>query len=508
MAIKTPLKVFNMRRALLYLFPLVIILAAAVWLPFQFEWRAPTIKIKLDTEYIGSRPFHVEINDKGRGLKEVSISLLAAGVEHPIVVEHYDRPVKTKDVAVTLSRETLNLKGGRGVLRVTATDRSYWNFFKGNTVTLEKDVIVDLTPPRIQLITGDRYINFGGSGLVIYQTSPDIVRSGVQIGDYFFPGYKGPLKILDAYMAYFAHPHDVPPDTKGSIVAEDAAGNVTERALHYTLKNIRIRKKRVNVTDRLIERAVVPLLGRGASRGKGLKDLFIEVNRDMRQENGATIREVCSTSIDSMLWDLPFHQLTNSKVEANFADERTYIYQDEVIDHAFHLGYDLAVTKNYPIEAANNGVVAFGGDLGIYGNTVIIDHGLGLFTLYSHMSLMGVKKGETVKRKQIIGKTGQTGLTTGDHLHYATMLHGVPVLPLEWWDGRWVDENILSKIRFVIGRQPVASRSPQVKESDELTVLDTVQQVQRKKDEMTPSSPVGQETIKEESETQTPMGPQ
>jgi len=121
---------------------------------------------------------------------------------------------------------------------------------------------------------------------------------------------------------------------------------------------------------------------------------------------------------------------------------------------------------------------------------------------------MGVKKGETVKRKQIIGNTGQTGLTTGDHLHYATMLHGVPVLPLEWWDGRWVDENILSKIRFVIGRQPVASRSPQVKESDELTVLDTVQQVQRKKDEMTPSSPPGQETIKEESETQTPMGPQ
>jgi len=209
-----------------------------------------------------------------------------------------------------------------------------------------------------------------------------------------------------------------------------------------------------------------------------------------------------------MLWDLPFHQLSNSKVEANFADERTYVYNDEVIDQAFHLGYDLAVTKHYPIEAANTGVVAFSGDLGIYGNTVIIDHGLGLFTLYSHMSLMGVKKGETVKRKQIIGRTGETGLTTGDHLHYATMLHGVPVLPLEWWDGRWVDENILSKIRFVIGRQPVASRSPQVKESDELTVLDTVQQVQRKKDEMTPSSPPEQETIKEESETQTPMGPQ
>jgi len=507
MEIKTPLKVFNMGRALLYLFPLVIILAAAVWIPFQFEWLAPTIQVKLHTQYIGTRPFYIEINDRGRGLKKVSISLLAAGVEHPIVVEHFDRPVKRKDFAVTLSRETLKLKGGPAVLRVTATDRSYWNFFKGNAVTLEKDVIVDLTPPRIQLITGDRYINFGGSGLVIYQTSPDTVRSGVQIGDYFFLGYKGPLKMPDTYMAYFAHPHDVP-SAKGSIVAEDAAGNVTERTLYYTLRNVRIRKKRVKITDSLIERKVIPLLGRGPSQEKSLKDLFIEVNRDMRRENNAKIKEVSSQSIDSILWDLPFHQLSNSKVEANFADERTYIYKDEVIDHAFHLGYDLAVTKNYPIEAANNGVVAFSGDLGIYGNTVIIDHGMGLFTLYSHMSLMGVKKGDEVKRKQIIGKTGQTGLTTGDHLHYATMLHGVPVLPLEWWDRRWVDENILSKIRFVIGKQPVASRRPQVTESDELTVLDTVQQVQRKKVEMTPSTPPEQETIREESETQTPMGAQ
>jgi len=266
MVLKTPLKVFNMRRALLYFFPLVIILALAVWLPFQFEWRAPTINIKLATEYIGNRPFHVEINDAGRGLKKVSISLLAAGTEHPIVVEHYDRPVKRKDVTVTLSRDTVNLKGGPAVLRVTATDRSYWNFFKGNEVTLEKNVIVDLTPPRIQLITGDRYINFGGSGLVIYQTSPDTVRNGVQVGDYFFLGYKGPLTMPDTYMAYFAQPHDVP-NKKATIFAEDAAGNVTEQALYYTLKNVRIRKKKAKVTDRLIERKVIPLLGRGPSPG-------------------------------------------------------------------------------------------------------------------------------------------------------------------------------------------------------------------------------------------------
>ncbi len=504
MAIKTPLKVFNMRLALLYFIPLIIILAVGLWLPFQFEWLAPTIKIKLDTEFVGHRPFSVEVNDKGRGLKTVSISIVAGGTERPIVMENYDGSVKKKDVVVSLSREMPNLKGGPAVLRVTATDRSYWNLFKGNTVTVEKDIIIDLIPPRVQVITGDRYINFGGSGLVIYQTSPDTVRSGVQIGEYFFRGYKGPLKTPDTYMAFFAHPHDVP-KAKGSIVAEDTAGNVTNRTLYYTLRNVRIKKKRVKITDRLIERTVIPLLGREAAQGQSFKEIFLAVNRDLRRESNAKIKEVSSQSMDSLLWDSPFHQLSNSKVEANFADQRTYTYKGEVIDQAYHMGYDLAVTKNYPIEAANNGVVVYGGDLGIYGNTVIIDHGLGLFTLYGHMSLINVKRGETIKRKQIIGRTGASGLATGDHLHYETLLQGVPVLPLEWWDRKWVDENILSKIRFVIGKPPVVSRSPRVHETDNLTVLDTLQQVKRKEDDKTQSTIPEMEPLKEDTEAQTPM---
>jgi murein DD-endopeptidase MepM/ murein hydrolase activator NlpD len=177
----------------------------------------------------------------------------------------------------------------------------------------------------------------------------------------------------------------------------------------------------------------------------------LKVNRDIRRENDAKIREVCQKSEDRMLWSEAFHQLTNSKVEANFADHRTYVYRGEEIDQAYHLGFDLAVTKNYPVEAANNGTVAFTGDLGIYGNTVILDHGYGLFTLYSHMSSIGVETGKSVKRKEPLGKTGQTGLATGDHLHYTTLIYGVPVLPLEWWDSKWVKENVFAKLRDVSG---------------------------------------------------------
>ncbi len=435
----------NMKKTLLYLLVILIVIAGGFWVRARFEWQAPVISIKLDNGYIGTRPFVVSVVEEGSGLKKISVVLRANGVDYPLMIEEYDAPVMSKELSISVSREQLKDQEGPAVLRVSARDRSFWGVFKGNESTQELYVVVDLTPPKLHLISNDRYINFGGTGLIFYQASSDTVRSGVKLGSYFFKGYRGKLKVADTFMAFFAHPHDVG-DSKAVLIAEDAAGNRVERALGYNVQNVKKRKKKIQVSDRLIENRVIPLLGKTGVGKEGLKDAFFAVNNGMRARNEAKIREVCQVSRNEMLWTLPFHQLSNSKVEANFGDERTYYYKGEPIDRAFHLGYDLAVTRNYPIEAANSGVVAFADDLGIYGSTVMIDHGLGLFTLYSHMSFISVKKGEKVERKQIIGRTGETGLTTGDHLHYGTLIQGVPVLPLEWWDGRWVQENILIRV--------------------------------------------------------------
>ncbi|MFQ5929148.1 MAG: M23 family metallopeptidase [Acidobacteriota bacterium] len=440
------LRIIDLRKLLLYFLLLALIVGGVVWALLQFERNAPTVNIKLHSDYISSKPFRVEIHDKGKGLKKVSISLLTAGREYPIIAEQFDTSIRKKDITVTVSRNELDIRDGPAVLRVVAVDRSYWGFFKGNKTLIRKDVKVDLTPPKIQLLSGDRFVNFGGSGLVLYRSSSDAKASGVKIGQYFFRGYKGLLPDPNTYMVFFAHPYDVTADEKAALFVEDNAGNSGQAELPYSLRNIKFNKSTVNVTDSYIKKKVAPLLGEGLSLQGNLKELFTKVNSDLRQENEAKIRKVCEESAKEMLWSEPFHQLSNSKVEAKFADERTYVYKGETVDHAYHLGYDLAVTRNYPVEAANSGVAVFADDLGIYGNTVIIDHGLGLFTLYSHMSSITVTEGDRIKRKQIIGKTGETGLASGDHLHYATLIHGVPVLPLEWWDGRWVRENILSKV--------------------------------------------------------------
>jgi murein DD-endopeptidase MepM/ murein hydrolase activator NlpD len=177
-----------------------------------------------------------------------------------------------------------------------------------------------------------------------------------------------------------------------------------------------------------------------------IKDIFLKVNNEMRSENNNKIMDITANSRDKMLWSKSFLQLSNSKVEANFADQRSYKLNDEIIDEQYHLGYDLSVTKKYPVEAANSGVVAFTGNIGIYGNTVILDHGMGVMTLYSHLSSISVKVEDEIKKGGIIGKTGITGLAAGDHLHFGVYIQGVPVRPLEWWDPKWINEKVLNRI--------------------------------------------------------------
>jgi murein DD-endopeptidase MepM/ murein hydrolase activator NlpD len=132
-------------------------------------------------------------------------------------------------------------------------------------------------------------------------------------------------------------------------------------------------------------------------------------------------------------------------VMSAFADQRTYVYQGKDVDAQTHLGFDLAVVAHTPVPAANRGVVLLARYFGIYGNTVVVDHGLGLATLYSHLSSIEVKEGQAVEKGAILGHTGATGLAGGDHLHFTTLVRGLPVNPVEWWDGGWIRDKVASK---------------------------------------------------------------
>jgi hypothetical protein len=285
------------------------------------------------------------------------------------------------------------------------------HFFSGNETVLEKSFTIDITPPTLELIADDRYVNFGGVGAIVYKRRPTRAASGVKIGNYFFPGFPGHVKDHpDHFLALFAHPYNAPPEARPTLVATDKAGNTREMKLAYELKNVRYKKSTLPISDGFLQNKVAPLLADVTARQGAPKDVFVAVNRQLRKENEDRITAITTKVTPSMLWKDAFTQLSNSKVEANFADQRTYTYNGETIDTAYHLGYDLSVTKNYPVEASNSGTVAFTGDLGIYGNTVILDHGLGLFTLYGHLSSIDVKAAIPSPNAKCSGRPARRGL--------------------------------------------------------------------------------------------------
>lgn len=433
-----------MIKKILILLSIIVIITLIFFLMNYIEWYAPEVKIDLKSKYAGNKPIKIEITDKGRGLRYYDVKLQQNNGEILLGRNDYLEPIYRDDIQIDINSKKYPLNDGPAKLIVEAGDRSLLNFLHGNVTVETRDIVIDTKPPTLGIVSTEHYINHGGSGLVIYQTSDDSVSSGVRIGKNEFPGYKAHFRNNDVYLCFFAFPYYEDPNDNIIVYSTDAAGNSTQQSFFYKLKPIEYKKSTITVSDQFIDTKMRPLLQ--DSNVKDPIEVFLKVNSELRKQNNEKIAEITRKTSPTIYWKGSFHQLTNSKVEANFADERTYIYNNEPIDKEYHLGYDLAVTKRYPIEAANDGMVLYADALGIYGNAVIIDHGMGIATLYGHMSSIDVKPGDMVRKRQIIGHTGQTGLAAGDHLHYGVYVNGIAVRPIEWWDDKWIKDNIILKI--------------------------------------------------------------
>jgi murein DD-endopeptidase MepM/ murein hydrolase activator NlpD len=210
------------------------------------------------------------------------------------------------------------------------------------------------------------------------------------------------------------------------------------------------RRSTIELPDAFLNR-VVPAIEAGSPDEKAsgsLLDQFLVLNGDLRRKNAAKIASFAAHTSPDMLWGGEvFYKFANTKAESAFADQRTYRYQGREVDHQTHLGFDLASFANSPVHAANRGQVLYAADLGIYGNCIIIDHGMGVQSLYAHLSSFEVPVGAMVDKGQELGKSGQTGMAGGDHLHFTMLVNGQMVNPIEWWDPHWIQDRIVRKLR-------------------------------------------------------------
>ena len=138
----------------------------------------------------------------------------------------------------------------------------------------------------------------------------------------------------------------------------------------------------------------------------------------------------------------PFIPLKGYSVVGRFGDKRTYVNAQGKTSQSLHLGLDIASVKNDRIIIANNGRVILGQKLGVYGNTIMIDHGFGVASLYAHLSDFLVSNEQEVLAGDVAGLTGESGWAFGDHLHFGMLVQGLSVRNVEWLDSRWIKHNI------------------------------------------------------------------
>jgi len=404
----------------------------------------------------GNTPVTIEIAEPKRGLTHARVELVQD--ENAVLLDEktYEPSGQIPFLGNKTERDTLSvaaglkvfpkLKEGKAVIRVTAGRARTW-LRSPSDVVEELTLPVRLKPPSIEITSSQTFVSQGGSEAVTYRVGESSVLDGVRAGGRWFPGYPLPGGGPRDRFALFAVPYDTPvPDAR--VTAEDAAGNVAEIGFINKFTRRRLRKDTIQVSDAFLNKVVPPILAQTPeiSARETLLDSYLMINRDLRKKNAETIQSLAENSQKSFLWKKPFLMMRNTKVMAAFAERRSYLYQGREIDQQDHLGVDLAQIKQAPVAAANDGVVALARFLGIYGNAVVIDHGYGLMTIYGHLSSIAVADGQKVTQGEIIGRTGETGLAGGDHLHYCTLLAGLPVDPVEWSDGHWIKDRIAVKL--------------------------------------------------------------
>ncbi len=423
-------------------FILLIIATLAAGSYFYFhDTNGPQIQLQPRTGAINkSTPLVVTINDEGSFIAHLSITIVQNSKQLEVANINYTDNRRSASETIDISE--LLLKDGAISVNISCSDSSVYNFGKGNTNAATFNLLLDNRPPVIAVLSNAHNLNFGGAGLVVYSIAEPVTQSGVQIGEHFFPGHQQPS---GDYMCLFAFPYDSDRNAVPRIVANDEAGNKGVGGFYYHVNQRHFKVDQINISDRFLNSKMPQFQAKFPDAHSPL-DIFLSVNRVLRPQNRAWLSEVASKTDDMFTWNKSFLRQPNSATRATFGDLRNYVYAGKKIDQQTHLGVDLASTARAQVPATNSGRVVFSDFMGIYGQCLIIDHGLGLQTMYAHLSTMDVNVGDQVDRGQIIGRTGATGLAGGDHLHFGIIIAGVPVNPIEWWDKNWVKNNITSKL--------------------------------------------------------------
>jgi len=391
--------------------------------------RNTPLKVQWSTAY-GARMVAVRVEQEG-----VSTTVLERRAE-PNWFLFWRESGRNEEAALTIGRKEIpSLRSGKAAIVVEAQS----NDWRAQTARISKEIPVVLERPTVMAGSDPVFVRRGGTGIVAFSVGGGWSEAGVRVGPYHFPSY--PMKgRADRRVCLFAVSPDVDGKADPVLYARNAAGEEAESPFPVRVTPGQFRERTLEMGDRFLEKVLGEL---DAGREGDVSERFLRVNAKMRRANDATLAGLAVKSEPRRLWDGPFQLLPRGKAQARYGDHRTYRINRKPVSAEWHLGIDMASVKNAPVPAGNTGKVIYAGKLGIYGNVVVIDHGLSVQSVYAHLSAIEVKVGDGVERGQTIGKSGMTGMAGGDHLHMGMMVAGVFADPVEWSFASWMEKLLV-----------------------------------------------------------------
>ncbi len=415
-----------------------------------FERNAPVVTMKESGFWNLKGALHIKIEDAS-GVKSYKVTLKSKTEDKILQYEQLINPEQLLNLEIAAPRITYAMKDKEIKIIVEANDVSKWNLFSGNTVKKVFTFKIDKKRPRLSIVSNSYKISRGGSALVVFKVEDDNLDTLYIQGNNDKRFFAQPFYKDGYFISLLAWPV-VDREFKGTVIAKDKAGNVSKAYIPLYLKEKNYKISSIKLSDKFLKGKISDL-AEDFVETQGVDnsiEQFKIINEDVRAINEKLIHEITSKVHEKKINSFKMNKmypLKNAQVVATFGDYRKYIYKGEYISQSYHLGLDLASNAMASIKPQNAGEVVFSDYNGLYGNMLLIHHGLGLYTLYGHCSSIKVNSGDETTKKEVIANTGKSGYAMGDHLHFGVLVQGIEVRPQEWMDKQWIKLNVYDVIK-------------------------------------------------------------
>lgn len=436
----------------------VVLLALALWHFIRtspsFERTPPQIELPNASYWNLKGDMPIKITDS-TGIRNYKVIVSLNNNKKKILLNEHIKATK-KEISFTLPIPKMNIKNGdKLIYKIIARDASKYGFFMGNESQETLELTIDTQLPQVNIIQMSNIIVKGGAAAVVFYANDDAI-SNISLTNGFqsfvaFPFYK-PNYFVGIIPYYITNP-----SFKGAIIVQDKAGNTRRFSINFMRYNRNYRTSNITLKPAFIDGKIAEIIENENIRTIANFDdeisAFRYVNENIRTKDSKKISNKILNEAMDIYEFTTFKPANNARVVGLFGDYRKFSFNKINAGESYHLGIDLAAVKNMPIIASNDGVVVLSEELGIYGNTIIIEHGYGVASLYSHLSNVFVKEGDTITQGSIIAESGASGLAFGDHLHFSILIQGLPSISNEWMDSKWLKTHIndvLNNAREVI----------------------------------------------------------